>query len=68
MHSGVYRAGRASVRHHVQMGIATEPSRYVREDGTLDRPKRLDSFATFWQRHGEVLLRGMPYHEADPTY
>ncbi|MDY0062100.1 MAG: AAA family ATPase [Myxococcota bacterium] len=51
---------------HVQMGIAAETSWYLLPDGTLDVPKLIDGFLKFWRRHGEVLLRGMPYQEAAP--
>jgi hypothetical protein len=51
---------------HVQAGIAAEPAGYVAPDGTLDVPRLIDGFVTFWRRHGEILLRGMPYHEAAP--
>jgi DNA polymerase III delta prime subunit len=51
---------------HVQMGIADEPAWYVADDGTLDMGKLIDGFVQFWRRHGEVLLKGMPYQEAAP--
>ncbi len=51
---------------HVQMGVADEPAWYVAEDGTLDIDKLIRGFIGFWRRHGEVLLKGMLYHEAAP--
>jgi hypothetical protein len=51
---------------HVQMGIYLKPQWFVADDGTLDLMKLIDGFLEFWQRHGEVLLKGMPYHEAAP--
>ncbi|MGB0679144.1 MAG: hypothetical protein ACPGUV_05740 [Polyangiales bacterium] len=33
---------------------------------SLAMRKLLEGFVTFWRRHGEVLLRRMPYHEATP--
>lgn len=51
---------------HVQMGIPDEPAWYRLPDGTLDLPKLIQGFVAFWRRHGEVLLRGMPYQEAAP--
>ncbi|MBM4319959.1 MAG: ATP-binding protein [Deltaproteobacteria bacterium] len=51
---------------HVQAGIALQPAGFVAADGTLDVERLLRGFVVFWQRHGEVLLRGMPYHEAAP--
>ncbi|WPD22445.1 MAG: ATP-binding protein [Candidatus Electrothrix scaldis] len=50
----------------VQMAIPDEPAWFVAEDGTLDIMKLIKGFIRFWQRNGEVLLRGMPYHEAAP--
>ncbi|MBI4865288.1 MAG: ATP-binding protein [Candidatus Riflebacteria bacterium] len=52
--------------HVIQAGIAEEPAWYVTGDGTLDLGRLLDGFLKFWRRHGEVLLRGMPDHEAAP--
>jgi hypothetical protein len=51
---------------HVQMGIHLEPRWFVAADGTLDVMKLIEEFLELWRRHGEVLLRGMPYHEAAP--
>lgn len=50
----------------VQAGIALSPAWFVADDGTLSISKLLDGFLEFWQENGEVLLRGMPYHEAAP--
>jgi hypothetical protein len=50
----------------LQTSIAEDPPFYVAPDGTLDLLKLIGGFVTFWQRHGEVLLRGMPYQEAAP--
>ncbi len=49
-----------------QMGIPDEPSWYIADDGTLEMQKLIDGFLKFWSRHGEILLRGMPYQEAAP--
>ena len=54
------------LNYHVQTSIPDQPAWYIAEDGTLDVPKLIDGFIGFWRRHGEVLLRGMPYHEAAP--
>ncbi len=51
---------------HVQAGIAAQPAWYLEPGGTLDLGKLIEGFLQFWQRHGEVLLRGMPYQEAAP--
>jgi hypothetical protein len=51
---------------HVQMGIYLEPRWFVAPDGTLDLMKLIDGFLEFWRENGEVLLAGMPYHEAAP--
>ena len=52
--------------HQVQTSIPDDPAWYVAEDGTLDIRKLIGGFIEFWRRHGEVLLKGMPYHEAAP--
>ncbi len=51
---------------HVQAGIALEPAWFVADDDGLDIAKLIDGFLDFWREHGEVLLQGMPYHEAAP--
>jgi len=51
---------------HVQAGIYLDPKWFVADDGTLDMMKLIDGFLVFWRRHGEVLLKGMPYQEAAP--
>ena len=43
-----------------------EPKWFVAADGSLDFNKLIDGFITFWRENGEVLLAGMPYHEAAP--
>lgn len=50
----------------IQTQIIDEPAWYVAADGTLDLRKLLDGFVEFWRGNGEVLLRGMPFHEAAP--
>ncbi|CAK8725453.1 ATPase AAA-type core domain-containing protein [Candidatus Electrothrix laxa] len=50
----------------IQMAIPDEPAWFVAKDGTLDIMQLIDGFIRFWRRNGEVLLRGMPYHEAAP--
>ena len=52
--------------YRVQISIPDEPAWFVAEDGTLDMRKLIDGFIKFWRRNGEVLLKGMPYHEAAP--
>jgi hypothetical protein len=52
--------------HQVQTAIPDQPAWFVAADGTLDLRKLIDGFIQFWRRHGEVLLRGMPYQEAAP--
>ncbi len=52
--------------HQVQTAIPDQPAWFVAADGTLDMRKLIDGFIEFWRRHGEVLLRGMPYQEAAP--
>lgn len=49
-----------------QGNVPDEPAWYVADDGTLDLPALIQGFLGFWRRHGEVLLRGMPYQEAAP--
>ncbi|MBI4858829.1 MAG: ATP-binding protein [Candidatus Riflebacteria bacterium] len=52
--------------HQVQTSISDDPRWYLTDEGTLDMGRLLEGFLNFWRRHGEVLLRGMPYHEAAP--
>ena len=54
------------LNYHVQTSIPDQPAWYIAEDGTLDLRKLIQGFIDFWRRHGEVLLRGMPYQEAAP--
>jgi len=51
---------------HVQMAIPDKPAWFVAADGKLDMARLIDCFIDFWRENGEVLLRGMPYHEAAP--
>jgi hypothetical protein len=50
----------------IQTGIPLDPKWFVADDGTLDLAKLIDGFLEFWRENGEVLLAGMPYHEAAP--
>jgi hypothetical protein len=52
--------------HQIQTAIPDDPMWYIAEDGMLDLRKLMEGFVDFWRRHGEVLLQGMPYHEAAP--
>lgn len=52
--------------YRVQIAIPDEPAWFVAGDGTLDMMKLIDGFIRFWRRNGEILLKGMPYHEAAP--
>jgi len=49
-----------------QRAAATVTPTWLRPDGRLDFAKLLESFLAFWRRHGEVLLKAQPYHEAAP--
>ena len=51
---------------HIQTCIPDQPAWFVADDGTLDLRKLIQGFIDFWQRHGEVVYHGMPYHEAAP--
>ena len=46
--------------------IDIDPQSFVEATGRLDLERLLDGFRAFWVRNGEVLARGMPYHEAAP--
>jgi hypothetical protein len=52
--------------HQVQTSVSDEPAWFIAQDKTLDLEKLIQGFLRFWQRHGDVLLRGMPYQEAAP--
>ncbi|MBM4319541.1 MAG: ATP-binding protein [Deltaproteobacteria bacterium] len=50
----------------VQAAISDRPAWFMAADGTLDMERLVQGFLTFWRRNGELLLKGMPYHEAAP--
>jgi hypothetical protein len=49
-----------------QFGIAHETSWYVRGDGSLDVPKLLAAWQTFWREDGHLAAAGFLYREAGP--
>ncbi|MCP4134549.1 MAG: ATP-binding protein [bacterium] len=55
-----------SLTYVAEGNIPDEPAWYIDKDGFLDTRKVIDGFIEFWRENGEVLLRGMPYHEAAP--
>jgi hypothetical protein len=52
--------------HQVQTAIPDEPEWFITPDGKIDIRKLMEGFIEFWRRHGEILLRGLPYQEASP--
>jgi hypothetical protein len=49
-----------------QMQIANEPRDYVRPDGSLDVPKLMAAWQTFWRKDGHLAAEGFGYREAGP--
>lgn len=39
---------------------------WLNPDGSLNPEKLMDSFLSFWKRHGQPLLKSAPYHEIAP--
>ena len=49
-----------------QMQIADEPAAFVRPDGTLDLPKLMAAWQTFWRKDGHLAAEGFGYRESGP--
>jgi type II secretory pathway predicted ATPase ExeA len=49
-----------------QMQVAEEPAWYVRPDGSLDMPKLMTDWQTFWRKDGHLAAEGFSYREAGP--
>jgi hypothetical protein len=49
-----------------QMQIANEPRDYVRPDGSLDVPKLMAHWQTFWRKDGHLAAEGFGYRESGP--
>jgi len=49
-----------------QVQIREPTSRYVRQDGSLDMPKLLRSWQSFWRKDGHLAAEGFNYREAGP--
>jgi AAA domain len=49
-----------------QMQIANEPSEYQREGGSLDMPKLMAAWQTFWRKDGHLAAEGFGYRESGP--
>jgi hypothetical protein len=73
------RAGRAEIANPIyrevipraltyvrQVQIPDEPAAFVRPDGSLDLPKLMAAWQTFWREDGHVAAAGFSYHEAGP--
>jgi hypothetical protein len=49
-----------------QHQIADDTAWYVREDGSLDMPKLMAGWQTFWRKDGHLAAAGFGYREAGP--
>jgi hypothetical protein len=49
-----------------QVSIAEQPAWYVRANGSLDLPKLMATFQTFWRKDGHLAAAGFGYREAGP--
>jgi len=49
-----------------QMQIADEPAAFVRPDGSLDMPKLMAAWQTFWRKDGHLAAEGFGYRESGP--
>jgi hypothetical protein len=49
-----------------QMQIPTDPAAYVRTDGSLDMPKLMADWQTFWRKDGHLAAEGFSYRESGP--
>lgn len=49
-----------------QAQIDVEPSAYVRPDGSLDLPKLMADWQTFWRKDGHLAAEGFAYRESGP--
>jgi hypothetical protein len=49
-----------------QMQIANPPLEYVRADGSLDMPKLMAAWQTFWRKDGHLAAEGFAYRESGP--
>ncbi len=49
-----------------QLQIPAEPASFVRPDGSLDLPKLMAAWQTFWRKDGHLAAEGFSYREAGP--
>jgi len=49
-----------------QVTIGEKPDWYVRPDGSLDLPKLMQAFQTFWREDAHVTVEGAAYRESHP--
>ena len=49
-----------------QMQIGEEPRDYVRPDGSLDMPRLMADWQTFWRKDGHLAAEGFGYRESGP--
>ena len=50
----------------VEQQIIASPQRFLLPDGQLDLRRVLDDFTSFWRENGEIVTKGMTYHETAP--
>ncbi|MCX4240825.1 AAA-like domain-containing protein [Paraliomyxa miuraensis] len=55
-----------ALTHGQQLQIAHPTTWYVREDGSLDVPKLMTGWQTFWRKDGHLAAEGFGYRESGP--
>jgi hypothetical protein len=55
-----------ALTYNYQLQIANEPAAYVRPAGSLDMPKLMTDWQTFWRKDGHLAAEGFHYREAGP--
>jgi hypothetical protein len=50
----------------VEQQITASPQRFLLPDGRLDMRLVLQEFTSFWRENGEIVTKGMTYHETAP--
>jgi hypothetical protein len=50
----------------VEQQITASPQRFLLPDGRLDIRLVLQEFTAFWRENGEIVTKGMTYHETAP--
>ncbi len=55
-----------TLTYGTQVSLDQKTAWYVRADGTLDAPKLMGAWQTFWRKDGHLAAEGFAYREAGP--